>query len=57
MQHWLRDPDFISVRGPDALAQLPEAERPAWQQFWADVQGLLDRVAATRRRRGHAQGP
>jgi serine/threonine protein kinase/tetratricopeptide (TPR) repeat protein len=47
MQHWLRDPDFKGVRGPDALAKLPEAERPAWQQFWADVQRLLDRAAAT----------
>jgi hypothetical protein len=26
-RHWLRDPDFVGVRGPDALAQLPPAER------------------------------
>jgi serine/threonine protein kinase/tetratricopeptide (TPR) repeat protein len=45
MRHWLRDTDFNGVRGPDALAKLPEAERPAWQQFWGDVQQLLDRAA------------
>jgi hypothetical protein len=29
------------VRGPDALARIPEAERPGWQKLWADVQELL----------------
>jgi hypothetical protein len=32
------------VRGPDALAKLPEAEREQWQKLWADVQRLLDRA-------------
>jgi tetratricopeptide (TPR) repeat protein len=45
MQHWLRDPDFKSVRGPDALGQLPEAERQQWQQLWADVATMLRRTA------------
>ena len=45
MRHWLRDRDFNGVRGPEALANLPEAERLAWQQLWADVQRLLDRAA------------
>jgi serine/threonine protein kinase/Tfp pilus assembly protein PilF len=37
MQHWQKDQDFAGVRGPAALASLPEAERPAWQQLWSDV--------------------
>jgi serine/threonine protein kinase/Flp pilus assembly protein TadD len=46
MRHWLRDADFAGVRGPDALAKLPEAERQDWQKLWTDVQRLLDRAAA-----------
>jgi len=41
MQHWLNDTDFIGVRGPDALAKLPEAERLTWQKLWADVADTL----------------
>ena len=44
MQHWLDDPDFAGVRGPDALAKLPEAERPDWQKLWADVADTLARA-------------
>jgi hypothetical protein len=47
MQHWLADADFAGVRGPDALARLPEAERHAWQQLWADVAETLARAEAT----------
>jgi hypothetical protein len=32
------------VRGPDALAMLPEAERPDWQHLWADVAATLARA-------------
>jgi serine/threonine-protein kinase len=41
MQHRLADDDFAGVRGARALAKLPEAERPAWQQLWADVAQTL----------------
>jgi hypothetical protein len=41
MQHWLDDADFNGVRGPDALAKLPEAEREGWRQLWADVAATL----------------
>src|SRR5262249_25493380 len=41
MQHWLADPDFAGVRGPAALAGLPEAERPAWRRLWVDVAETL----------------
>jgi hypothetical protein len=40
MQHWLGDPDFNGVRGPDALAKLPEAERLKWQRLWEQVEAL-----------------
>jgi serine/threonine protein kinase/Flp pilus assembly protein TadD len=45
MRIWLIDPAFSGVRGPDALAKLPEAERPDWQKLWADVANLLRRAA------------
>jgi tetratricopeptide (TPR) repeat protein len=45
MQHWLTDKDFNGVRGPDALAKLPEAERPDWQKLWADVADMHRRTA------------
>jgi hypothetical protein len=41
MQHWLQDPDFNDVRGPDALGKLPQAEREEWRQLWADVTDTL----------------
>jgi formylglycine-generating enzyme required for sulfatase activity len=42
LRHWQADPDFAGVRGPAALAKLPEAERAEWQRLWADVQPLLE---------------
>jgi serine/threonine-protein kinase len=44
MQHWQQDTDFAGVRGPDALAKLPEAERQEWQKLWADVADTLARA-------------
>jgi serine/threonine-protein kinase len=44
MAHWQQDPDFAGVRG-DALAKLPEAERPPWQKLWAEVEALRQRAA------------
>jgi serine/threonine protein kinase/tetratricopeptide (TPR) repeat protein len=46
MQRWLADPTFAGVRGENALAKLPEAERSAWQKFWADVADTLARAQA-----------
>jgi hypothetical protein len=43
LRHWQEDADFAGVRG-DALAKLPEAERPPWQQLWADVEGTLKKA-------------
>jgi tetratricopeptide (TPR) repeat protein/serine/threonine protein kinase len=47
MQHWLQDVDFAGVRGPQALAQLPEAECTAWRQLWAEVEELFVRAGAS----------
>jgi tetratricopeptide (TPR) repeat protein len=41
MRHWLSDRDFNGVRGPDALAKLPEDERKDWQKLWDDVVATL----------------
>lgn len=36
-------PVLAGVRGPEALAQLPEPERQAWQQVWQEIEELLQR--------------
>jgi serine/threonine protein kinase/Flp pilus assembly protein TadD len=60
MQHWLRDTDFGGVRGPEALAQLPGAEREGWRQLWADVAATLARAqgqgAPAEKKAGPAKG-
>ncbi len=44
MRHSLEDIDFASVRGPEALAKLPEAEREPWRKLWDDVANTLARA-------------
>src|SRR5262249_24930403 len=44
MRYWLADRAFAGVRGPEALAKLPDDERRAWQQLWDDVAGLLKKA-------------
>src|SRR5262249_4276297 len=44
IRQWLADSDFAGVRGPQALARLPETERQPWQRWWDDV---ADTVART----------
>jgi hypothetical protein len=41
MEIWLKDPGFAGVRGTEALARLPEAERQAWQKLWGEVTDTL----------------
>jgi tRNA A-37 threonylcarbamoyl transferase component Bud32 len=36
-------PGLAGARDPDALAQLPEPERQAWQRVWQEVEELLQR--------------
>ncbi|MFO0888265.1 MAG: serine/threonine-protein kinase [Isosphaeraceae bacterium] len=44
LRHWQQDPDLASVRDPDALSRLTEAERAAWQSLWAEVDRLIERA-------------
>ena len=44
LTHWRADPDLTGVRDKDALAKLPKDERAKWQELWAEVDGLLERV-------------
>jgi tetratricopeptide (TPR) repeat protein len=48
MQHWQQDPDFVGVRGPDALARLPKAERQDWERLWEDVATLRRKAAGSK---------
>jgi len=41
LKHWKEDTDLASIRDPEALANLPEAERGSWHALWADVDTLL----------------
>ncbi len=41
LQRWRTDPNFGDVRGPQALAKMPESERMAWEQFWAQLDKAL----------------
>jgi serine/threonine-protein kinase len=44
MEHCQQDTDLSGVRGPEALAKLPEAERREWEKLWADVADTLARA-------------
>src|SRR5205823_5291621 len=46
MQHWLQDKDFTGVRGPAALAKLPEAERQQWQTLWQEIEALRQHASS-----------
>jgi tetratricopeptide (TPR) repeat protein len=43
LAQWQGDLALAGLRG-DAIAKLPDAEREAWQKFWADVGELLMKV-------------
>jgi serine/threonine protein kinase/Flp pilus assembly protein TadD len=38
------DADLASIRDPGELTKLPESERKAYKDLWADVEGLLKRA-------------
>jgi serine/threonine-protein kinase len=44
VQHWQQDADLAAVRDKEALDKLPDGERDAWRQLWADVADLLKKV-------------
>jgi eukaryotic-like serine/threonine-protein kinase len=43
LTHWRTDPDLAGLRDPDALDQLPPAERQACRKLLSDLDILLDR--------------
>jgi predicted O-linked N-acetylglucosamine transferase (SPINDLY family) len=45
LEHWQQDAALATVRDEEALAGLPDHERAAWCQLWADVAALLKKVA------------
>jgi tetratricopeptide (TPR) repeat protein len=48
---WQRNADLAGVRDPAALAQLPEAERQAWQALWQEVEAVMARAGRPSRLR------
>jgi tetratricopeptide (TPR) repeat protein/tRNA A-37 threonylcarbamoyl transferase component Bud32 len=44
LENWKREPDFANLRGEPVLAKLPEAERKAWREFWAEVEVFLKQL-------------
>jgi serine/threonine-protein kinase len=48
LRRWQQDPDLASVREPEALAALPEAERQGWRKLWSAVAERLQETAARR---------
>ncbi len=44
LHNWQVDSDLAGVRGPEALAMLPEAEQQPWHKLWADVADTLARA-------------
>jgi hypothetical protein len=44
MAYWQGDNDLAGIRGAEAMAKLPEAERQAWQKLWDDVTATFDRA-------------
>src|SRR5262249_53114530 len=44
LRHWQQNTDLAGLRDQAALARLPEAERAAWSQLWAEVAALLKRA-------------
>jgi tetratricopeptide (TPR) repeat protein len=45
MAHRQQDTDFAGVRGTEALAELPDAERAEWTKLWQDVAALGKQAA------------
>jgi tetratricopeptide (TPR) repeat protein len=45
LRHWQTVADLAGVRDKTALAQLPEAERKKWANFWGDVAALLGKAS------------
>jgi hypothetical protein len=44
MKHWQESKDFAAIRDKDALEKLPDEERKAFTQLWADAAALLKKA-------------
>jgi hypothetical protein len=44
LRHWRSNAALAGVRDAEGLAKLPRAERAAWGELWAEVDGLLKRA-------------
>jgi serine/threonine-protein kinase len=49
LRRWLTDPDLAGVRGPEALARVPEEERQLWQRLWSDIAAAEGKAAAQKK--------
>jgi tetratricopeptide (TPR) repeat protein len=45
LQQWQTEPDLAGVREPEALANLPEAERAGWRELWEAVRAVHKKAA------------
>ncbi len=52
LQHMKQDPDLKTVRGAEAIKQLPSDERQEWERFWSDSERLLRSLSD-----GHSHQP
>src|SRR5262249_32515034 len=44
LSHWQKNPDLTALRDEKPLAVLPQKERAAWKQLWADVAAIRMKV-------------
>ena len=42
LEQWRGDPVLAAVREAKALERLPQEDRPAWRELWAEVERLLE---------------
>jgi serine/threonine protein kinase/tetratricopeptide (TPR) repeat protein len=56
LRYWQTDPRLATVREESALARLPEAERAAWRQFWAEVRLFQRRLESAAENREEEAG-
>jgi hypothetical protein len=52
LKHWQEDRDFAGIRDKEALEKLPEEERKAFTQLWADVAALLKKAEKSAKKEG-----
>jgi superkiller protein 3 len=50
LRHWQQDSDLAGIRDRAALAKVPEDERAALSQLWADVAALLQKAEGPTRK-------